>query len=46
MSEGELLRRAKEIGKKNKVTRSFIGLGYHQAVSFFSLFGTPFEKKS
>lgn len=33
LSEQELLRRAKEIGKKNKVTRSFIGLGYHQAVS-------------
>ncbi|GAA6064721.1 hypothetical protein JCM10212_005844 [Sporobolomyces blumeae] len=32
LSEGELLRRAKELGKKNKVTRSFIGLGYHQAV--------------
>ncbi|GAA5874512.1 hypothetical protein JCM16303_002885 [Sporobolomyces ruberrimus] len=32
LSEQELLRRAKEIGKKNKVTRSFIGLGYHQAV--------------
>lgn len=33
LSESELLRRAKEIGKKNQVTRSFIGMGYHQAVS-------------
>lgn len=40
LSEGELLRRAKEIGKKNKVTRSFIGLGYHQAVSQFSRFSS------
>uniref|UniRef100_A0A0K3CMA3 glycine dehydrogenase (aminomethyl-transferring) n=1 Tax=Rhodotorula toruloides TaxID=5286 RepID=A0A0K3CMA3_RHOTO len=32
LSETELLRRAKELGRKNKVTRSFIGLGYHQAV--------------
>ncbi|GAA5958358.1 hypothetical protein JCM21900_000886 [Sporobolomyces salmonicolor] len=32
LSEGELLRRAKELGKKNTVTRSFIGMGYHQAV--------------
>ncbi|GAA5963591.1 hypothetical protein JCM8115_002042 [Rhodotorula mucilaginosa] len=32
LSESELLRRAKEIGKKNQVTRSFIGMGYHQAV--------------
>jgi glycine dehydrogenase len=38
LSEGELLRRAKEIGKKNKVTRSFIGLGYHQAVSLAEAF--------
>jgi len=34
LSEGELLRRAKELGKKNTVTRSFIGLGYHQAVGY------------
>ncbi|BGP48274.1 glycine decarboxylase subunit P [Rhodotorula kratochvilovae] len=32
LSESELLRRAKEIGKRNTVARSFIGLGYHQAV--------------
>lgn len=34
LSEQELLRRAKELGQKNKVFRSFIGMGYHQAVSF------------
>lgn len=33
LSEQELLRRAKELGGKNKVYRSFIGMGYHQAVS-------------
>lgn len=33
LSEEELLRRAKELGNKNKVFRSFIGMGYHQAVS-------------
>lgn len=33
LSEQELLRRAKELGGKNKVFRSFIGMGYHQAVS-------------
>lgn len=33
LSEQELLRRAKELGLKNKVYRSFIGMGYHQAVS-------------
>jgi glycine cleavage system pyridoxal-binding protein P len=33
LSEQELLRRAKELGAKNKVNRSFIGMGYHQAVS-------------
>lgn len=32
LSEQELLRRAKELGLKNKVFRSFIGMGYHQAV--------------
>ncbi|KAK4056761.1 glycine decarboxylase subunit P [Microbotryomycetes sp. JL221] len=32
LSEQELLRRAKELGSKNKVYRSFIGMGYHQAV--------------
>ena len=32
LSEQELLRRAKELGAKNKVNRSFIGMGYHQAV--------------
>lgn len=35
LSEQELLRRAKELGSKNKVYRSFIGMGYHQAVSLF-----------
>lgn len=33
LSEQELLRRAKELGALNKVNRSFIGMGYHQAVS-------------
>ena len=32
LSEQELLRRAKELGSKNQVFRSFIGMGYHQAV--------------
>ncbi|GAA5885999.1 hypothetical protein JCM6882_004228 [Rhodosporidiobolus microsporus] len=32
LSESELLRRAREIGKKNTVAKSFIGMGYHQAV--------------
>jgi len=32
LSESELLRRAKEIGRKNQVAKNFIGLGYHQAV--------------
>ncbi|GAA5850348.1 hypothetical protein JCM8547_001841 [Rhodosporidiobolus lusitaniae] len=32
LSESELLRRAKELGKKNQVARNFIGMGYHQAV--------------
>ncbi|GAA6001322.1 hypothetical protein JCM10207_006608 [Rhodosporidiobolus poonsookiae] len=32
LSEQELLRRARELGKKNKVMRNFIGMGYHQAV--------------
>ncbi|KDE09263.1 glycine dehydrogenase subunit 2 [Microbotryum lychnidis-dioicae p1A1 Lamole] len=32
LSEQELLRRATELAKKNRVHRSFIGLGYHQAV--------------
>ncbi|GAA6042118.1 hypothetical protein JCM8097_003116 [Rhodosporidiobolus ruineniae] len=32
LSESELLRRARELGRKNKVNRNFIGLGYHQAV--------------
>ena len=45
LSEGELLRRAKEIGKKNKVTRSFIGLGYHQAVSQLSRFPLGFARR-
>lgn len=33
LSEQELLTRAKELGGKNKVLTSFIGMGYHQAVS-------------
>jgi len=33
LSEQELLTRAKELGGKNKVMTSFIGMGYHQAVS-------------
>lgn len=33
LSESELLRRATELGAKNLVYQSFIGLGYHQAVS-------------
>lgn len=33
LSEQELLRRAREIGAQNKVLRSFIGMGYHTAVS-------------
>lgn len=37
LSEQELLRRAKELGAKNKVHRSFIGMGYHQAVGYCSL---------
>lgn len=37
LSEQELLRRAKELGALNKVNRSFIGMGYHQAVSIISL---------
>jgi glycine cleavage system pyridoxal-binding protein P len=32
LSEQELLVRARELGSKNKVFRSFIGMGYHQAV--------------
>lgn len=32
LSEQELLRRARQLADKNKVTRSFIGMGYHQAV--------------
>lgn len=32
LSESELLRYAKALGAKNKVFRSFIGMGYHQAV--------------
>lgn len=32
LSESELLRRAAELGSKNKVYRTFIGTGYHQAV--------------
>lgn len=39
LSESELLRRAKEIGKKNQVKRSFIGMGYHQAVRSDSTHG-------
>lgn len=46
LSEGELLRRAKELGKKNTVTRSFIGLGYHQAVSFHASQISPFRPVS
>ncbi|SGY21073.1 BQ5605_C016g08191 [Microbotryum silenes-dioicae] len=34
LSEQELLRRATELAKKNRVHRSFIGLGYHQAERF------------
>ncbi|KAK4704427.1 glycine dehydrogenase, partial [Phenoliferia sp. Uapishka_3] len=33
LSEQELLRRAAELGAKNKVNTSFIGMGYHQAVT-------------
>ncbi|KAM0753184.1 glycine dehydrogenase [Meredithblackwellia eburnea MCA 4105] len=33
LSEQELLRRATELGAQNKVFRSFIGMGYHQAVT-------------
>ncbi|GAA5996520.1 glycine decarboxylase subunit P [Rhodotorula paludigena] len=32
LSESELLKRARELGRKNKVATNFIGLGYHQAV--------------
>lgn len=37
LSEQELLMRAKELGAKNKVLTSFIGMGYHQAVSSASV---------
>jgi len=32
LSESELFRRAKQVGSKNKVMRSYIGMGYHNAV--------------
>ncbi|KAI0639594.1 glycine dehydrogenase [Trametes polyzona] len=32
LSESELLQRAKELGKANKPVKSFIGMGYHNAV--------------
>lgn len=34
LSEQELLRRAAELAGKNKVFKSFIGMGYYQAVRF------------
>lgn len=36
LSEQELLQRAAELGAQNKVFTSFIGMGYHQAVSLES----------
>lgn len=45
LSEQELLRRAKELGSKNQVFRSFIGMGYHQAVSCQEL-GVRGKKRS
>lgn len=50
LSESELLKRARELGRKNKVATNFIGLGYHQAVraltdsgcdEVLSVFGIP-----
>lgn len=32
LSESELFQRAKELGKANKPVKSFIGMGYHNAV--------------
>ena len=32
LSESELFRRAKELGKANKAFKSYIGMGYHNAV--------------
>ena len=32
LSESELFRRAKELGKANKPFKSYIGMGYHNAV--------------
>ena len=32
MSETEMLRRATQLSEDNEVFRSFIGMGYHQAV--------------
>jgi glycine dehydrogenase len=32
LSESELLRKAKELGRQNKLFRSYIGMGYHNAV--------------
>lgn len=32
LSESEMMRRGREIGAKNKIAKSFIGQGYHNAV--------------